>query len=58
MSNIIEQALIEVQERYNVKLSKYKAEDVDDELSDILYEEALREAIAAGYINNGRTTRR
>lgn len=49
---------IAAQERYNVKLSKYKAEDIDDELSDVLYEEALKEAMAANYINNGRTTRR
>lgn len=54
----IDEAFIEVQERYNVKLSKYKAEDIDDELSDILFEEALKEAITAGYLNNGRKIRR
>ena len=55
--DFVDEIYITAQERYNVKLSKYKAEDIDDELSDVLYEEALREAIAANYINNGRTTR-
>lgn len=53
MDNITHQALVEVQERYNVKLSKYKTYDITDELSDILYEEAYREALAAGMINSG-----
>lgn len=52
--DFVDEIYITAQERYNVKLSKYKTEDIDDELSDILYEEA----IAANYINNGRTTRR
>lgn len=58
MDKVEHQALIEVQERYNVKLSKYKAEDIDDELSDILWNEAFNEAISAGYINGGRKIRR
>lgn len=53
MDKITHQALIEVQERYNVKLSKYKEDYITDELSDILYEEAYREALAAGMINSG-----
>lgn len=56
--SITEKALIEVQERYNVKLSKYSAEDIDDELSDVLWNEAYNEAISAGYINGGRKIRR
>lgn len=56
--SITEKALIEVQERYNVKLSKYKAEDIDDELSDVLWNEAYNEAVSAGYINGGKKIRR
>lgn len=53
MDNITHQALVEVQERYNVKIAKYKAEDIDDELSEVLYNEAYMEALAAGMINSG-----
>lgn len=54
----IDNAYVEVEQRYRVKLAKYKAEDIDDELSDVLWNEALNEAISAGYINNGRKIRR
>lgn len=53
MDNITHLALVEVQERYNVKIAKYKAEDIDDELSEVLYNEAYKEALAAGMINSG-----
>ena len=44
-------ALIEVEERYNVKAAKYPKEQLDEELRSILWEEAYREGFAAAYIS-------
>lgn len=43
----------EVERLYHVKLSKYikQGVEVSDELDAVLYEEAMREAAAANYIN-------
>lgn len=43
----------EIENLYHIKLSKYikKGVEVTDELDDVLYEEAMREAAAATYIN-------
>ena len=43
----------EIERLYNVKLSKYVSQgiEIDDELDDILYKEAVREIITRNYIN-------
>lgn len=46
-----ERALVEAEERYNVKVAKYPKEQLDNELRSILWEEACREGFAAGYIS-------
>jgi len=44
----------EVKRRFQVKLAKYKPEDIDDDLTMILYDEAMQEVTSARYINSGR----
>lgn len=43
----------EIERLYNVKLSKYVSQgiEIDDELDNILYEEAVREIVTRNYIN-------
>ena len=43
----------EIERLYNVKLSKYVSQgiEIDDELDDILYKEAVRETVTRNYIN-------
>lgn len=48
----------EVKRRLQVKLSKYRPEILDDELTMILYDEAMKEVMCAKYINSGRAVRR
>lgn len=44
----------EVNRRLQTKLAKYNIEDIDDELTAILWDEAMREVTCARYINSGR----
>lgn len=44
----------EVKRRLQVKLAKYKPEIIDDELTAILWDEAMKEVTCARYINSGR----
>lgn len=44
----------EVKSRLQVKLAKYSIEDIDDELTAMLYDEAMKEVTCARYINSGR----
>ena len=43
----------EIERLYNVKLSKYVSQgiEIDDELDDVLHEEAVRESVTRSYIN-------
>lgn len=45
----------DVEQRYKAKLAKY--DEVDDELDEILFKEAMYEAACASYLNGGRKTR-
>lgn len=42
---------------FEVKMSKYLDEELNDDLKDVLFKEALKETIAASYLNGGRKIR-
>lgn len=46
-----------VERLYNIKCSKYKTEQLDDELCDILLKEAMKEVIYSSIYNGGRKIR-
>lgn len=53
MGDQTKRALVETEERYQIKCRKYPAEVLDEEFRNLLWEEAYREAFAAATINAG-----
>lgn len=47
----------DVHRRLEIKLAKYKIEDIDDELTAMLYDEAVNEVRCSAKYNGGRKVR-